>query len=52
MCCLLQALEPDQYADSFRPDLMESVAQWVRGVRFKDMAGLTSIYEVRGGMRV
>lgn len=40
--------------ENFRPDLMEVVAAWVRGVKFAELAKMTSIFEVgvgRGGGR-
>lgn len=39
----------DAYVENFRPDLMEVVAAWVRGVKFAELAKMTSIFEVGVG---
>ena len=58
MCCALLLLEltqscravppprPPRYVESFRPDLMEVVAAWLRGVRFADLVKMTKVFEV------
>ena len=35
-----------RYVESFRPDLMEVVAAWLRGVRFADLVKMTKVFEV------
>ncbi|KAJ9531850.1 hypothetical protein QJQ45_022038, partial [Haematococcus lacustris] len=37
--------DPEEYVETFRTDLMEPVAAWVRGVRFMDLTKMTSIFE-------
>ncbi len=46
-CANPQALDPNDYVERFRPDLMEPVAAWVKGAAFKSMKDYTSIFEVR-----
>ena len=43
----MQIGDPEEYVNSFRPDLMEPVAAWVRGARFAELTKMTSIFEVR-----
>ena len=38
-------LPEDQYLDSFRPEMMEVVWQWVRGARFAKICTMTDIFE-------
>lgn len=37
----------EDYVDSFRPDLMQPVAQWCGGARFADVLKLADVFEVR-----
>ncbi|KAJ9531553.1 hypothetical protein QJQ45_014979, partial [Haematococcus lacustris] len=44
--CQLEGFrDPEEYVETFRTDLMEPVAAWVRGVRFMDLTKMTSIFE-------
>lgn len=38
-------VDVEEYVSSFCPDLMEVVGAWYRGARFKEIAGMTSIFE-------
>ncbi|GLC55868.1 hypothetical protein PLESTB_001037800 [Pleodorina starrii] len=35
----------DDYLSKFRPDLMEPVAAWVRGVKFAELTKMTTVFE-------
>ncbi|KAG2482979.1 hypothetical protein HYH03_018106, partial [Edaphochlamys debaryana] len=37
--------DPEEYVAKFRPDLMETVAAWVRGAKFAEVAKMTTVFE-------
>lgn len=41
--------DAEEYVAKFRPDLMEPVAAWVRGVKFAELAKMTTVFEVGNG---
>jgi len=38
-------IDPEEFAKSFKCDLMEAVYQWCNGAKFQDICGLTSVFE-------
>jgi ATP-dependent RNA helicase DOB1 len=41
----VQAPDIDEFVDRFRPDLMEPVAAWARGVPFRSLRDMTAVFE-------
>ncbi|KIY98950.1 ATP-dependent RNA helicase DOB1 [Monoraphidium neglectum] len=39
------ALDPQEYADSFRPELMNAAAAWARGQRFAEVIKMAEVFE-------
>ena len=42
-------IDLDEYVAGFRPDLMEVLAAWARGVTFAELVKMSTVFEVGRG---